>query len=188
MCLETESKIPHGYLRVTDVLKPFLDFSHIKPEVLAYAADRGTRVHLYCESYALGLFVQDVDYDCQNYVNVFKKWFDTIVQRVVHTEVRLNSVNYKLSGAFDMIAVLKGDIEPTLIDIKTPVVSSTSWQLQTAAYQMLIEECLEIRVHRRICLQLPKIGDIPKIVEYTDHKRDRERYLNALDLYRFFHP
>jgi len=178
--------IPQGYLRVTEVLNPYSTLGNINPTTVAHAADRGTRVHAFCESYALGLFVEDVDEDCKNYFMVFKEWFDAMVKDVIHTEVRCNSPSYKISGAFDMIAILKGDSEPTLIDIKTPASPSLSWQLQTAAYQLLALECLEIDVQRRICLMLPKVGDGVRIVEYQDHSNDQRLYLQALELFRFF--
>jgi hypothetical protein len=181
-----EPEIPAGYLRVTEVLKPYSTLNEIDPKTVAHAADRGTRVHAYCESHALNLFVAEVDEDCKNYVDVFKTWFDEMVVKVVHTEVRLNSPTYRISGAFDLLAILKGDTEPTLIDIKTPMTASCSWQLQTAAYQLLAKELLNIDVKRRICLMLPKYDTKPTIKEYEDHQRDQELYLKALELYRFF--
>lgn len=181
-----EDIIPKGYLRVTEVLKPYSTLTEIDPHTLANAADRGTRVHAYCESYALGLFVAEVDDDCKNYFEVFKEWFDEMVVKVLYTEKRLNSPTYRISGAFDMIAVLKGDRLPTLVDIKTPLTPSLSWQLQTAAYSLLVKELLDMHISRRICLMLPKHRDDVKIVEYTDHEKDQELYLKALELYRFF--
>ena len=181
-----ENEIPSGYLRVTEVLMPFSTLTEIDPQTLANAADRGTRVHSYCEAHALGLFVADVDEDCKNYFNVFKVWFDEMVEKVLHSEKRMNSPTLRLSGAMDMIAILKGDTKPTLVDIKTPASPSTSWQLQTAAYQLLAKECLNENVERRICLMLPKYKDTAKVVEYEDHKGDQAKYLMALELYRFF--
>jgi hypothetical protein len=184
--MKQEPEIPEGYLRVTEVLNPFSTLGEIDPKIIAHAADRGSRVHAYCESYSLGLFVTDVDDDCKNYFEVFKAWFDEMVEKVLYTEKRLNSPTYRISGAFDMIAILKGDTKPTLVDIKTPASPSSSWQLQTAAYQLLALECLNEFVSRRICLMLPKYKDIAKVVEYEDHKGDQEKYLMALELYRFF--
>jgi hypothetical protein len=178
--------IPDGYTRVTEVLSPFAKLDHIDPIVLENAADRGRRVHKYCESYALGLFVADVDNDCKHYFNAFKEWFDYSVVGVVHTEMRINSDKLKLTGAFDMSVLLKGDDGLTLIDIKTPQNASSTWQLQTAAYQMLAREEAQIDFKRRIALKLPRDPRRAQIVEYTDHLKDQELYLKALELYRFF--
>lgn len=183
---QQETEIPPGYLRVTQVLTPFSTLDQLDPAVVAKAAHRGSRVHAYCESYALGLFVADVDDDCKNYFDVFTHWFDETVDQVIYTEQRCNSPTYRISGAFDMIARLKGDNQLTLVDIKTPASPSASWQLQTAAYQLLSLECLNESVQRRICLMLPKTSYVARVVEYEDHKRDQELYLKALELYRFF--
>ena len=178
--------IPDGYVRVTSVLSPFSKLDHIDPSTLANAADRGTRVHTYCEAHALGLFVDEVDSDCKNYFDNFVKWFDTYVETVIETEMRINHPKYKLSGQCDLIAILKGDDLPTIIDYKTPASRANSWQLQSAAYKILVEEVACVKIHRRICLMLPKTGDEVKVVEYTDHERDQKLFLNALELYRFF--
>ena len=154
--------------------------------ILENAADRGTRVHAYCESYALGLFVEDIDNDCKNYVEVFKKWFDQTVEKILFTETRLNSPTLKVSGQFDLMVILKGDSKPSIIDLKTPAQPLNSWRLQTAAYQMLCDECLGKIDTRRICLLLPKIGDNAKVCEYEDHALDQYLFSKAVQLYRFF--
>jgi len=184
--MKKDTETPPGYLRVTEVLQPFSTLGDIDPQTLANAADRGTRVHAYCEAHALGLFVEEYADDCKNYVECFKKWFDEMVVNVLHAEVRLNSPTYRISGACDLMVILKGDTCATLVDIKTPASAQMSWQLQTAAYQLLSEEVLHIRPERRICLMLPKTGDRVTIKEYMDHDRDQELYIKALELYRFF--
>lgn len=181
-----KEEIPAGYLRVTEVLSPFSPIIGLDKEMVAKAADRGTRVHHYCESHALGLFVEDIDEDCKNYVMAFKEWFDEMVVDIIHTEIRLNSPSYRISGAFDLLCVLKGDEHPTLIDYKTPQAESPTWALQTAAYQLLCLESLNIVVPRRIVLQLPKNEGRAKVIEYKDHGRDQDLYLKALELYRYF--
>jgi hypothetical protein len=178
--------IPEGYARVTEVLQPFTDFSAIDPTTLAQAADRGSRVHKYCEMHALNLFVCDYDEDCKNYVESFKEWFDEMVESVVHNEVRMNSKKYRVSGKFDMIVKIKGDPGLTIVDLKTPASHSLSYPLQTAAYRLLAQECLNVTADRRICLMLPKHGGKAKVFEHTDHEKDQDLFLQALKLYRHF--
>lgn len=178
--------IPSGYLRVTEVLQPFSKLHTLDPKVVQKAADRGTRAHKFCELYALNILLVEVDEDCKHYVDAFMKWFDETVVRVIASEKRINSEKYKLTGKFDFIVQLKGDTGFTLLDIKTPATDSPSWQLQTAAYRVLIEYELCIEISRRVCLMLPKEAGIAKCVEYTDHAGDQRKYLNALELYRFF--
>ncbi len=182
-----EQIFPASYVRVTSVLKPFTNLDHINPTTLTNAADRGTRVHALCESHALNLFVADVDDDCKNYFDAFKGWFDEMVEQVLHVEIPLSSDKYKFcTHGVDLIALLKGDKGATVIDYKTPANESLTWQLQTAAYDILIQENLGIKIDRRICLKLPKTDTKIKVVEYENHAKDRKLFLNALELYRFF--
>lgn len=184
----TANEIPNGYSRVTEILNPFNGLSSIDPCTLQKAADRGTRVHAYCEAHALGLFVTEVDEDCKNYFEAFQRWFDKMVTKVIMLETRINSDKYMLSGAFDMLVVLKGDADDclSLVDIKTPQSPSKTWALQTAAYKMLLREEMAIHVDRRLCLMLPKFDSCANVCEYKDHIRDEELYLMALRLYRYF--
>jgi hypothetical protein len=181
-----KDEIPKGYVRVSDVLKPFNKFEAIDPDILANAAYRGERVHKYCENHALGLFLVDVDEDCKNYVHEFQKWFDKNVEKVHQIETRCNSSDIKLSGKLDLIATIRGDDFPSLIDIKTPATSSVSWRLQTAAYKLLAATELKIDCQRRLCVLLPKVREGVKIAEYENHENDQRFFLNALELYRLF--
>jgi hypothetical protein len=178
--------IPQGYARVTEILKVFTDFSGIPEGVLANAADRGGRVHDYCEAHALNLFLGEIDEDCKNYVEVFKQWFDSRVEKVICAEKRLNSPTYKISGKFDLLCILKGDNGLSLVDYKTPATESLTWELQTAAYEILTEECLGLKVQRRICLQLPKTGNNVRVIEHTKREENRRIFLNAVELFWFF--
>lgn len=185
--MKREPAAPNSYTRVTQILKPFSNFDHIDTTTLHNAADRGTRVHAYCESHALGLFVTDVDEDCKNYFECYQRWFDAMVQKVLHVEIPVASEKYRFcTHGIDLIAFLKGDDYPSIIDLKTPLSPSLTWQLQTAAYQILAEKTLEIPIKRRICLMLPKFKDDVKVIEYPDDAGDRDKFLKALELYRFF--
>lgn len=181
-----DDEIPPGYTRVTEVLSPFTDFSGIAPDVLANAADRGQRVHRYCELYSKSLLIEDPTPDCKKYVDSFIEWFDTYVDRVVFSEKRINCAKLRLSGRFDSVFMLKGDENPSLIDIKTPQSSSKSWDLQTAAYKILLREEHNFHVSRRACLILDKFGGKARFKEHSQHELDEGRFLHALDLHRFF--
>ena len=185
MCDE-DDVIPEGYIRVTDVLKPFTNLSHIDPAVLQNAADRGTRVHKYCELYAQNMLIEIPDLDCIGYVNSFKKWFDKNVDQVISLEKRLNHPEYKISGKYDLLIKLKGSDDIILIDIKTPQSPALSWSLQTAAYQLLIEEVLGTFVDWRFCLILDKKGGQAREVKYLADYLDIDLYLSALRLYNHF--
>lgn len=183
--------IPAGYLRVTECLKPYTPFDKLDPDSVyamnvRWAADRGRRVHNYCEAYAQGLFVEDIDPDCKNYVEAFKYWFDDMVTEVIFTEQRINHAGYRLSGAIDLVAILKGDDTPSIIDIKTPKNISPTWALQTGAYRILLREEVGIEADRRLCLILPKYEERgAQTIEYRDHDCDERLFINALEIYRY---
>jgi hypothetical protein len=178
--------IPSGYTRVTEILSPFNDFSNIDPLTLANAADRGQRVHRYCELYSRSLLIEEPTPDCKPYVDSFIAWFDSYVEDVIYSEIRINCAKYKLSGRLDDVFILKGDTLPILIDKKTPQNPSKSWELQTAAYRILLREELGFHVERRACIILDKFGGKARFNEHTNHSVDETRFLNALDLHRFF--
>lgn len=178
--------IPPGYARVTEVLEPYTSFDGIDAAVLKKAADRGTRVHKYCELYVQNLLIEKVDDECKPYVDSFIQWFDSMVKEVWVSEMRLSCSKYLISGKLDLIVTLKGDTTETLVDLKTPQQASQSWQLQTAAYRYLMRVSQGIDITRRVCLILDKEGKLPKLVEYTDHERDERLFLSAAELFHFF--
>lgn len=184
--MNLDDEIPMGYSRVTDILSPFNDFSGIDPKVLANAADRGQRVHRYCELYAKSMLIEEPTNDCKPYVQSFVDWFEACVEKVVYSEMRINCAKYKLSGKFDDVFILKGDKGACLIDKKTPQTASQSWQLQTAAYRILLKDEMDFIVQRRACLILDKFGGKARFHEHTNHESDERRFINALDLHRFF--
>ncbi len=190
--LDNENKdndfIPEGYLRVTDCLKPFNKFDMIDPVVLANAAERGSRVHKFCEMYVNNMLFEEVDEDCANYVNAFKLWYDANVVKLLYSEKRVNSKSRMLSGAFDLLVMLKSSPCPVLIDIKTPQKESLSWALQMAAYRLLVKEELDLSGVDRMALILPKTSKKVKEIRYENHSKDTELYINALELYRYFNP
>ncbi len=176
-----------GYTRVTEPLDGFSKYDMIPEEVLEKAADRGRRIHKYCEMYSQGLFY-NVDDDCRNQMMCFEKWFDENVVKVIFCEKRIYHPIYMLTGCVDMLAILKGDIQPSVIDIKSTCNTYKSWSLQTAAYQMLLQDILEIKPISRIAINLPKTGNSIKVLEYGNYDEDIRLYLNCLELYRFLNP
>jgi hypothetical protein len=166
--------IPPGYVRVTDVLKTYVSFDKIDPAGLKKAADRGTRVHKYCELYTQNLLIEKVDEDCKPYVESFIQWFDAMVEELWVSEIRLSCPKYLITGKLDMVVTIKGDQHPTIVDLKTP------------AYRYLMRVSQNIEIPRRVCLVLDRLGNQPKLIEYTNHEADERMFLNAVELFHFF--
>lgn len=184
--MNLQEDICKNYKRVTSILSPFTDFSNIDPKVLANAADRGTRVHKFCELYLKNLLIEPVTYDCKPYFDSFVKWCDLVLLAVIHAEERYFCDDLKITGQVDLVVMLKGDDEPIIIDIKTPQTNQKTWQLQTAAYMYLYNGTNNIPIKRRGCLMLSKLGEIAKFKEYTNNERDTELFLSAVKLHDFF--
>lgn len=184
--LKDSRGVPFGYNSVTEILSPFSKLHLIDSEILKNACDRGTKVHNYCHMYAENLLLVDPEPEYRGYVNSYKKWYDTYVVKPIYMETRLNCEENKLSGEFDLLAILDNDKQPSIIDIKTPAAISKSWSLQTAAYQMLVESELKETVFRRIVVILPKNGGPAQMFEHYNYEKDKELFLKALELYRYF--
>jgi len=176
--------IPEGYTRVSDVLKPFRNFSMISPEVLENAALRGEKVHKYCELYASNMLFEDVSKECEGYVKSFKEWFDSNNVKPLYMEKRLNCPENMITGRFDMIAMIND--EYYLIDLKTSAKPSLAWDLQLAAYKMLIFYYMDIVIKYRMTIMLSKTGKKARSIVYEDDNKKIDMFLNALELYRFF--
>lgn len=174
-----------GHYRVTEVLEKYSGLGDISPEVLQAAADRGTRVHSYCELYAKGMLFQEVDEDCKLYVQSFIEWFDYTVEEVISVEERFFCDELQITGQVDLIAVVKGDDKPSVIDFKTPQVASKTWVLQLAAYFWLARE---YGIERAFALQLPKKGGAAKIVEDQDQAKHFYIYKGLLEAHKYFYP
>lgn len=173
------------YPSVTTVLSPYTDFSGIPEEVLAKAADRGTRAHRLCELYAKGLFIMHVDEDCVGFFESFKRWFDSTVIEVVALEIALEDYEYKFQGHPDLICKLKGSDELVVVDYKTPLAAQLTWRIQLAAYKRLANVG-GYPVTRRATLRLNREGKSPIFNEYTKHEHDLNVFLNACACWHFF--
>lgn len=182
---DEENEIPKGFTRVTEVISTFNDFGFVSKEVLEAACERGTLVHDMCELYALDMLIMAVPPHVKGYVDCFKEWFDNYVTEVILTETRLNDDGLKLTGKIDYLLKMKGSNQLVILDIKTPVSKSKTWQLQTSAYQKLLDEVKGIKVDRRVCLMLSNEGKPAKIIEYTSEK-DIEIFMKAFEVHKFF--
>lgn len=182
-----KSNCESEYVRVTQVLSPYSDFSKVPPEVLKVACERGSLTHDFCELYALDSLIEPVPEICKGYFESFKNWFDQNICEVINTEERLYHETLYFTGQYDLLCRFKSDPDSiVLVDYKTPQMASKSWQMQSGAYLILLDEVRQIKVDRRLTVQLKKDGSHAAIIEYTNHMRDSLLFLNALEIYRFF--
>lgn len=181
------ANIKHSYTRVTEVISPFCKFDGIDENILKNAADRGTRVHYCCELELNNQFVMP-DEEVKPYFDSFCLWKEEMLDKVLHTEMRLYNDLLRITGAMDIVGQLKNDEAVTIIDIKTPQQESKSWNIQLAAYQYLFNNDANTKktATRRIALMLSKKGKYPRVIEYTQHERDWELFKGIFNAYRYF--
>ncbi len=155
------------------------------------AGELGTNVHDLLEAVNLGLPWCTDDEAVARMVEAYESWFSTYIRKVLYVEKVIYDPVYRFAGRFDLVAILKHDRKPSLIDFKT---GNSIWPdvpLQLAAYTETIGGMSKIK--RKIILHIDK-NEPGKIVtkdayeiNKTDHDTDYQHFLYALSLFNYFH-
>lgn len=170
-----------GYIRVTSILYPFSGLQNIDPTVLAFACERGTKVHLICEAIAKGIGEMGVDEQTWGYVESFKNWWGA-GQNVVSIEERFFDEDLKITGKVDLI--IDTPDGKAVVDLKTSAKPSKTWPLQGNAYAYLAKRGGH-EIKKIFFLHLNKHGKAPKVYEY---EIDESFFLSLVRVYKhFFH-
>lgn len=151
-----------NYTRVTNVLYPFSGLEKIDADVVAHAAERGTKVHKICEGIILGLGELGVDNETSGYVESFKKWW-ALGHEVVMMEQRFWDDDLKITGQVDLI--LRTPEGLAIVDLKTSSRPSKTWQAQGSAYAYLAKKAGH-DIQKIYFLHLNKHGNEAKVYEY----------------------
>lgn len=165
------------YLRVTEVLSMFSDFSMVDPDVMQKAKDRGTEVHRQCDNVMLE-YSWDTDSAYRGYLQSFKLWAKG--RTFIPKPGRFYDDEMMVSGELDGIYETPEGL--VLIDIKTSLRESKTWKLQTSAYSYMAKKH-GFDIHRIEVLKLDKEGKPPKVYLYEENI---ELFKKALELYRYF--
>jgi len=173
------------YPTVTQVLSPWIDFSHVHPDVLEIAADRGTAVHRYCAAIAQDLWLPEPPEEIAGYIQSFRQWFK-LVKKVVLVETELVDDINGYIGHPDLIVEIQGMDGLCLIDLKTSENLSPVWRLQLAAYWNLCW-LYEIKVKHVGVLRLNSGGKVPKMDWFKEVKADLAVFFSALNVWKFLH-
>lgn len=164
------------------------------------ATTLGTRAHkaieLYVKQRTCGCTPPCAEQPCAEYfeqlgptvrpiVQAYVGWHSEHVREVVACERLTVSRLHKYAGTVDLVAVLDDDMRPSVVDFKTSNRVSESWGLQTAAYQLALDE-EGIECDRRVIVQLPsKEPGVCHQHDMADADRDQRAFINALKLYRW---
>ncbi len=168
------------YLRVTEILYPFSGLQAINPDVVAYAAERGTKVHKICEAIMSGLGELGVDDETWGYVESFKKWWQD-GKPIKELERRFWCDQWQITGQVDMIVDTPEGL--AIVDIKTSSKPSKTWRAQGEAYYYLATQA-GYDIQKIYFLHLNKHGKEPRLYEY---KPDFSFFFACLAVFRHFY-
>jgi hypothetical protein len=157
-----EKKTRDNYTRITQMLYPFSGLDKLDADVVAYAAERGTKVHKICEAIISGLGEIGVDDETWGYVESFKKWW-SLSHDVVMMEQRFWDDENEITGQVDLIINTLNGL--AVVDLKTSSRPSKTWPAQGAAYAFLARKA-NYDIKKIYFLHLNKHGKEPKIYEY----------------------
>jgi hypothetical protein len=166
---------------VTEILSVYQDWSKISEETLKAAAARGTKVHDLCFAHIKKVFTFSTSGNHYAYFQSFKLWFDEYVDEVVLAEEHLYDDTYRFSGRPDLVAVLRGESAPIVIDYKTPVTEGKTWCLQLAGYLKLAES---YETTRGMALMLDPKGKIARAKPY-ESDQDTAVFLQMVGIHHY---
>lgn len=123
--------------------------------------------------------------DLAEMTTAYINWFHRNIESVQEVEHLVYSNEMVYAGTMDLYATIRGDSQPSIIDIKTSNAVGPDWPLQLTAYQLAAAE-LGLPSKRRIVIRVPKVGKIEvEAYEYKDHDEDAEAWVRTLGMWRW---
>ncbi len=183
-----KEEIKKGYVRVSDVIAPYTDFSGIDQEVLEAKAAIGTEVHAFIEAHYREDF-HPITEKAQSYIPSFKsllqdEWFKSL--EMVDVEMRLYDDEKKLTGQVDFIGKDK-DGKLHLVDFKTAQKANhKTWPMQLALYGYLVSKNGMDSPDTYHVAHLRK-GAAYSLISFEITKEIKKMALSLVDLYWHFH-
>ena len=153
----------------------------------------GSLVHNWIEGYIkfsmkygkdteiISCFKPDGD-EVLNCIREFFKWEQSHKVEWLASEMVVASEKHLFAGTLDGLAMVDGKF--TLIDLKTSNQIDNGYYIQTAGYQMALEE-QKIKPEQRIILRIPKDGKgFESRLVPSDYKSDRDFFINCREIHR----
>lgn len=169
-----------NYARVSDILRPFTDFSSISPDVLEAKAALGTEVHGIVNDHIAGQNTLSFDRS-HGYFSSWLKWAGATKPTFLITEVRFYCKEKMLTGAIDALVTIPGIDLPILCDWKTSVTESPTWVLQAHLYRyLLMANMLDIAPYC-FFIKLAKDGKPPKVYTYQWSENTHAKCMIAIE-------
>jgi len=171
------------YARVSDVIRPFVDFSHVPVEVLNRKAALGTRVHKAIEQEINGDMAV-VGLGEQGYVQSFEQWRAEVEPVFVESERRYYCDEKMITGCIDALVEFKGTDKRILIDFKTSAQESpVTWPMQAHLYHYLASKHHNNLDSRILFLKLDRKGALPKVFIYNFDDNVIRQCMQAIDVF-----
>lgn len=164
------------HLQITGLV----DFSHINPYTLAFAAQRGSFVHRAHYLYLLDdLDIDSLDESYKAYCEAFIKFYKEQDIEVWDSENILHSDKLMTAGSFDMVGKFNGI--GSVVEFKTSTTMPKTTGLQLSGYKTLWNESKPDNiVVNRWGVHLLKTGKY-KLYKYDDRK-DESVFRNIADV------
>jgi hypothetical protein len=176
----TQNNSMDDFYRVTEILYPFSGLEHINQDIVSHAAERGTKVHIICESIISGLGEFNVDEETWGYVESFKKWWAQDPE-VISMEERFWDEEKGITGQVDLIIKMEEGL--AIVDLKTSSRPSKTWPAQGSAYAYLAKKS-GYEIKKIFFLHLNKHGKAPKLYEYPVNDNF---FLEILNVFNHFY-
>lgn len=162
-------------------------------QVMRDAGNLGTAVHKACEAVLdpEDIPVPDPDPKVASMAAHFAEWVAATVKEVHHVEVAFADTALGYGGIIDLVATLRGDRKPSVIDIKTSAKIIPSYYLQLAGYREAARLSIEPRVDRRVIVHISKTtpkgapGKITAVDCPNPHAYDFAAFQAALNLWKW---
>jgi len=171
-------------IRVSDVLRPYQDWSAVPDRYMEPALERGSIVHLWCRNYALKIWMPVSLDQYRGYIESFRGWFDRYVQKVFFVENRFDDPDLGFTGQPDLGCILRGETDPLIVDYKTSAMTQKVWLCQVSAYIELARKN-GIPVKRGGSLKLNGEGRSAKFVPVDYSAEAFSIFLSALNAHRW---
>lgn len=157
---------------VTQLIRDYglIDLSRVPKDVLEFKRVLGTAVHLACELLDENdLDESSIDERIVPYLEGYRKFREIYNFRVQENEMRMYSKKYDFAGTPDRVGIIQYQHRDSraIIDLKTTWEIYPSNAIQTAGYQILVEENTKEKINKRFALQLKPSGSF-ELYEYSD--------------------
>jgi len=178
--------IKEGYLRVSDILSVWCDFSNIDPYVLSNKCRIGTNVHAKIAAQKELIYIElqeDEKGYYDSWIKCKEKYFKDC--ETIEAEKRLYCERLKITGCIDCL--IKKDRKNYVIDYKTSARPNLkTWSLQAAFYHYLCRVNDYVIEPYVFFVQLKKDGKTAKIHKISIDDELRRTAEAALKIYRYF--